>query len=115
MTPTQAKLVNWLEMCKCAYKKHWTRFKSGFEKSIIQTALDAPVDVDRAALTRLFGQLALADRSELLTFMASIPRGEIVRIMTPPFESGRIIFREPLLALIEGCAVDTQTFIESRG
>jgi len=63
--------------------------------------------VDRDALTRLFSLLALADRSELLTFMANIPRDEIVRIMTPPFESGKIIFREPLLALIESCAVDT--------
>jgi hypothetical protein len=107
VTPTQAKLVKRLEICKCAYKKHWTRSNSGFEKSIIQTALDAPVDVDRTALTRLFSQLALGDRKELLTFMTSIPRDEIVRIMTPPFESGRIIFRGPLLALIESCAVDT--------
>jgi len=106
MTQIQVKLVNWLEIWEGAYRKHWSRLKNGFEGSIIQGALDAPVDVDRDALTRLFSLFALADRSEFLTFMANIPRDEIVRIMTPPFESGKIIFREPLLALIESCAVD---------
>ncbi len=93
MTQIQVKLVNWLEIWEGAYRKHWSRLKNGFEGSIIQGALDAPVDVDRDALTRLFSLFALADRSEFLTFMANIPRDEIVRIMTPPFESGKIIFR----------------------
>jgi hypothetical protein len=106
ITPTQGKLYNWLKIYEGAYKKHGGRLKSGFRNSIIQEALRAPVDVDRDALTRLFSQLALADRSELLKFVASIPRDQFVHIMTPPIDSGKIVFRGPLLT-IRNCVVDT--------
>jgi len=105
--PGRAKLVGWSGICEGAYNKYWGHFRNSFEKRIIEEALDAPVDMDRDALTRLFGQLALAERTELLKFVAQIPRDEFIHIMTPPFEFGRIIFREPLLTLIESCAVDT--------
>ena len=97
----RAKFVSWLETCNGAYKRHWSCFKDGFEETIIQGALVAPVEVDRFALTLMFRHPTLADRSELPTFIASVPSDEIVRIMTPPFESGNIIFRETLLTLIE--------------
>lgn len=102
----QYRLNNWSYICEVAVKKHQDRLKKGFGKSIIQGALDAPVDVDREAISRLFSQLTFADKSELPNFVASMPKGQIVQLMTPPIESGKIVFRESLI-LIQNCAVDT--------
>ena len=101
----QGRLNTWLRICEVIFKKHQERFKNGFGKSIIQGALDAPVDVDREAVSRLFSQLMLADKNELPNFVASIPKGQIVQLTTPPIESGTIVFRESLI-LIRNCAVD---------
>jgi len=93
--------------CHGAMKRYyWARLKNGFEESIIQGALHAPVYVDRAALTRLFDELMLVGKSELVKFVASIPEGEIVRIMTPPIDSGEIVFGYHL-SVIGNCVVDT--------
>jgi len=102
----QYKLKNWSDICEVAFEKHQGRLKKGFGKSIIQGALDAPVDVDREAISRLFSRLTLADKSELPNFVASMPKGQIVQLMTPPIESGKITFRESLI-LIRNCAADT--------
>lgn len=93
----QAKYASWSK----TYEKHWACFKDGFEETIIKGALVAPVEVDRHALTQMFKHPTLAERSELPTFMASVPSEEIVRIMTPPFESGQIIFDKTLLTLMK--------------
>ena len=93
------------------HKKHWDYLKNGFQKSIIQGALHAQVDVDRDALTQLFSQLALADKHELLKVVANIPRDKIVHVMTPPIESGTIVFREPLTA-IRDSIVGTSTGLD---
>ena len=106
MTCIQTKLISWRKIYEDAYEEHRCCLKEGFQRTVIRTALNAPVDVDRVALTRFFSELTL-DRSEFLTFMASIPRHEIVRIMTPPFESRGIVFREHLLTLIKSCTVGT--------
>ena len=86
-------------------RSYWARLKDGFEKSIIRGALDAPVGLDRATLIRLFGELALVGKNELLKFVASIPKGEIVRIMTPPFDSEEIVLKDNL-TFIRDCARD---------
>jgi len=106
MACIQTKLISWRKIYEDAYEEHRCCLKEGFQRTVIRTALNAPVDVDRVALTRFFSELTL-DRSEFLTFMASIPRHEIVRIMTPPFESRGIVFREHLLTLIKSCTVGT--------
>jgi Family of unknown function (DUF6535) len=93
------KLTDWSTICEDAYRKHWNRFRDGFQKRIIREALNAPVAVDRDALTRLFTHLTLADECELPEFMACVPREELIRIMTPPFDSDGIVFHDPLLAL----------------
>ena len=96
MTPRQEKLVHWKNICKDTYDRHRRRLKDGFEESIIQRAR-ARVDVDREALIRLFYQLAQANESGLLKFVAKIPGDKFVRtIMTPPIESGKIVLQEPL-------------------
>ena len=102
----QYKLMKWLDICEDVVKKHHDRLMKGFEKSIIQGALDAPVDVDREAISQLFSQVTLADKREFPNFVASIPNDQIVQLMTPPIESGKIAFRESLI-LIRNCAVDT--------
>ena len=102
----QYRLMNWSNICEAAVEKHHDRLKKGFGNSIIQGALDAPVDVDREAISRLFSQLTLADKSELPKFVASMPKGQIVQLMTPPIESEKIVFHEPLI-LIRNYAVDT--------
>ena len=100
MTPRQEKLVHWKNICKDTYDRHWKRLKDGLEESIIQRAIRARVDVDREALIRLFHQLTQANESELLKFVASIPRDKFVRtIMTPPIESGKIVLQEPLTVM----------------
>ncbi|KAH9966011.1 hypothetical protein BC827DRAFT_786206 [Russula dissimulans] len=85
-------------------KKHKQRLKDGFAKSIIQKAIKAPVDLDRMALTWLFKILALADKSKLSKFVASIPRDKVIELVTPLFDSGKIVFREPFLKLLQSCA-----------
>ena len=102
----QYRLMNWSRICEAAVKKHHNRLKKGFEESVIQGALDAPVDADREAISRLFSQLTLADKSEIPDFVASIPKGQIVQLMTPPIDSGKIDFHEPLI-LLRSCVVDT--------
>jgi hypothetical protein len=87
-------------------RSYWARLKDGFEKSIIRGALDAPVGVDRAALIRLFGELTLVSKNELVKFVASIPKDEIVRIMTPPTDSGEIVLKDNL-TFIRDCVIDT--------
>ena len=89
-------------------RDYWARLKNGFEESIIKVALDAPVDVDRAVLTRLFDELILVGKSALVKFVASIPEGEIVRIMTPPIDSGEIVLGYHL-SVIGNCVLDTTT------
>ncbi|KAI9512163.1 hypothetical protein F5148DRAFT_52238 [Russula earlei] len=107
------KLLGWLNVWGEAIKKRRDHLKRGFGKSIIQGALDAPVDVDRKALTWLFSHLALADNTKLPQFVANIPRDEIVKLMTPPLEleSGKMkmVFREHLLTLLHNCAFGTPT------
>jgi len=104
-SPKQAKLQRWYESCEDAVKNYRYRLTAGLGKSIIKGALDAPVVVDREALTRLFDQLTLADKSELPKFVASIPKDRIVHLMTPPIESGKIVFRDQL-TLIRNCGTD---------
>jgi len=108
-SPRQHKVVNWSKILEDAVKKRRYRLKNGFGKGIIQGALDAPVDVDRKALTRLFGLFELAaDKSKLPKFMAAIPRDKIVEFMTPPIDSGKIVFRKPLLTLLRNNVVGTR-------
>ena len=72
----------------------------GFRRSIVQVALDAPVLVDLKALTWLFGR---AGNTKTQEFIAKIPEGTIIQLMSGPIESGRIVFRDRLLSLLRSC------------
>ncbi|KAI0287656.1 hypothetical protein BC826DRAFT_1108255 [Russula brevipes] len=108
LSPRHAKLVNRLDILESAVGKHRQRLEDGLEKTIIQAAENVPAHVDRWVLTRLFGELAVADRSNLPKFMASIPREEMIDLMSPPIESRKIVFREHLLSVLRCCAVDAR-------
>jgi hypothetical protein len=80
----------------------------GFEKSIIESAKNPLERGDRKIITWLFSQLALYDKSKLRKFAANIPRNRI-RSLIPFIESGKVVLREPLLALLRSCAAVTDT------
>ena len=88
-------------------KKHQQNLMDGFRGSIVQGALEAPVIVDLKALTWLFGRAGLAENSKIQEFVAKIPGGTIVQLMSGPIESGRIVFRDHLLSLLRSCTPDT--------
>ena len=88
-------------------KKHQQNLMDGFQRSIVQEALDAPVLVDLKALTWLFGRPGLAEDNKIQEFVANIPGDTIVQLMSGPIESGRIVFRDHLLSLLRGCTPGT--------
>ena len=103
----QHNFGGWLESCENTVNKSRRRLKDGFEKHIIQAALAAPIDVDRKSLARVFNLFVLDDRSKLPGFVASIPRTKMIELMTPPIRNKKIVFRDPLLALLRNYAVGT--------
>ncbi|KAI0303275.1 hypothetical protein BC826DRAFT_340201 [Russula brevipes] len=108
-SPRQRRLVNWLKTGGYAVGKHKQCLKDGLEKTIVQGAKNAPSDVDRRALTRLFNEFVKADRGKLPKFLASITSEDLTELMTPPIDSGKIVFREPLLTVLRGCSMDART------
>jgi len=88
-------------------KKHQQNLMDGFWRSIVQGALDAPVLVDLKALTWLFWWTGLAETSKVQEFVANIPGGTIVQLMSGPIKSGRIVFRDHLLSLLRSCTPGT--------
>ena len=102
-SPSRHRIPDWLED---AAHKHWEYFTDGFEKSIIRSAKNPLEDGDRNIITWLFSQLALYDKSKLQKLAANIPRKRI-RDLIPFIESGKVVLRGPLLALLRSCAADT--------
>jgi hypothetical protein len=100
------RILDWITSLDKAARKHWQYVMGGFEKSIIRSAKDPLEDGDRKIITWLFNQLALYDKSKLRKLAANIPRNRI-RDLIPFIESGKVVLREPLLALLRSCAADT--------
>ena len=88
-------------------KRHQQNLMDGFRRSIVQVALDAPVLVDLKALTWLIGRAGLAENTKTQDFIANIPGGTIIQLMSGPIESGRIVFRDRLLSLLRSCTPGT--------
>ncbi len=103
----QRILTRCLQTIDNSAKKHQQNLMDGFRRSIIQGALGAPVLVDLKALSWLFGRPALAENSKIQEFVTNIPGGTIVQLMSSPVESGRIIFRDHLLSLLQSCTPGT--------
>ncbi len=106
-SPGQRRLVDWLNSCESAFKKHWRYLVDGFRKSVVNGAINAP-EGDRKIITWLFGLLALSDKSKLRKFAASIPRHKVLDFIRP-IESEKIVFRDPLLVLLRSCEVGEHT------
>src|SRR5260370_16195401 len=103
----QRILTRCFETVDNSAKKHQQNLMDGFRRSIVQGALDAPGLVDLKALTWLFGRPGLGENSKLQGFVANIPEGTIVQLMSGRIESGRVIFRDHLLTLLRSCAPGT--------
>jgi hypothetical protein len=118
----QLCILNWITSLDEAARKHWQYFMGSFEKSIIQSAKnpledgdreivdgdDEIIDEDHEIITWLISHLALYDKSKLQELAANIPRNRI-RNLIPFIKSGRVVLREPLLALLRSCVTDTRT------
>ena len=115
-------ILDWITSLDEAAQKHWQYFMGSFEKSIIQSAqspledgdreiIDGDhkiIDGDRKIITWLMSHLALYDKSKLQELAANIPRNRISNLI-PFIKSGRVVLREPLLALLRSCVADTRT------
>ena len=107
-SPGQRRLVDWLNSCENAFKKHWEYLMDGFRKSVIKGATSLQENWDRKIVAWMFNVLAMGDKSKFRKFAASIPRLRVSDLI-PFIESGTIPLQEPLLALLRSCAAGTRT------
>ncbi|KAF8493469.1 hypothetical protein F5888DRAFT_828214 [Russula emetica] len=103
----QGKLTQWLNSIDNSLEKHGKNSKDGFRFGIIQGALEAPVVVDVKALAWLLELPAMAEKGKIQDFVVNTPGDMLAQLMTLPIESGRIGFRDHLLALLRSCAPHT--------
>jgi hypothetical protein len=99
----QRILTQWLQTIGSSVKKHGERLKYGSRRGIIPVALRAPETVDLKAITWLFKLPALAEKSKIQDLVSCIPGATIVQLMSTPIESGKVIFRDHLLSLLQSC------------
>ena len=105
-SPWQRKLVDWLGSREKSIRKHWRYVMDGFEKSVINGAIEAQ-EGDRKIITYLFNVLSLSDKSKLRKLAACIPRHRILDLIQPGVDSGGL--RDPLLVLLRSCEAGTLT------
>ena len=103
MSAKHRRLARWSKAINNSAAKHERYLKDGFQRSIIQAALDAPVHVDLKALTWFFGLPGLAENSKFQEFVADIPGDIIIHLMSDPVKPGSYVFRDHLLALLRSC------------
>jgi hypothetical protein len=103
----QQILTRWLNSFDNSLDKHGKYLKGGFRFGIIQGALEAPVVVDVKALAWLLELPAMAEKGKIQDFVVNTPADMLARLMSMPIESGRIVFRDHLLALLRSCAHHT--------
>ncbi|KAH9172721.1 hypothetical protein EDB89DRAFT_2069393 [Lactarius sanguifluus] len=104
VTSLRQRILNdCIQLLDDSVKKHGQRLKDGFRNTIVQRAIEVSADVDSKALTWLLNEPALADKSKIQEFMASIPGDTIVQLISIPFYSGKI-FSQHLFTLLRSCA-----------
>jgi Family of unknown function (DUF6535) len=103
----QRKLTAWLDGVENLLDKQKRCLKDGLRQSTARAALETSEIVDLKALAWLLKLPALAEKSRIQDFITNIPGVTIVQLMSVPAESGRIIFRDHLLALLRSCAPGT--------
>ena len=95
---------SWLDSIETDLKEHKQCLRDGLRGSIIRDALQAPRDTDIKALNWLFQLPALARKSKIEMFVASLPSAVTIQLFSNPPEHGTIAFREHLSALLRSCA-----------
>jgi Family of unknown function (DUF6535) len=113
----QRTLTQWLNTMDNSLDKHGKYLKDGFRFSIIQGALEAPVVVDVKALAWLLKLPAMAEKGKIQDFVVNTPGDMLAQLMSVPIESGSIVFRDHLLALLRSCVphtVELDEFVRRR-
>jgi hypothetical protein len=100
----QRKLTEWLEGAESHLDEQRRRLKDGLRQTTARAALETPEIVDLKALAWFLKLPALAEKTRIQDFITNIPGDTIIQLMSTPTESGRIIFRDYLLALLRSCA-----------
>jgi len=101
------RLVPLLMFFEVAVKKHKTRLKDGFWKTILQEALDTSNSLDVKALTWWLQLPALAEERKSQDILECIPKETVVQLMVGPIWSSKQVFRERLLSLLRSCEPGT--------
>ena len=112
VTPSgQRQPAESLKICYRAVEDCRQRFKHNLNpvSRLISRAKEATMDVDRKALTQLFDLLSPADESKTSNIVACIPREKMVELVAPSTESGNVVFRQPILTVLQSCADGTRT------
>ena len=103
----QRKLTQWLGSTDNYLDKHWEYLKGGFQSSIIQGALEAPVVVDVKALAWLLKMPVMAEKGKFQELAVNTPGYMLAKLLSQPIKSGNFGFRDHLLALLQSCAPHT--------
>ena len=115
-TFTQRTVTRWLVTIEEFAKKHERRLRDGFLENLVKYALlKAPENTDLKALTWSFRLPALAEKSKIQKFIASIPGRRVVELFKQgnPFHHDTIDFRHHLSTLFRtSCAPDTAGLTE---
>ena len=98
---------SWLDHIETDLKEHKQCLRDGLRGSIVRDALQAPRDTDIKALNWLFQLPALARKSKIERFVASLSSAVTIQLFSNPPENGTIAFREHLSALLRSCAPGT--------
>jgi hypothetical protein len=91
---TQDILTQWLKSIDSSAEKHRKRLKSGFRGTVVNYALEASKKTDVKALTWLFQLPALAEKSKIQKFVASMPGEVIIQLLDNSVDQGET-FRHP--------------------
>ena len=99
----QRILTQWLNNVDNSLDRHGRYLKGGFRFGIIQGALEAPAVDDVKALAWQLELPAMAEKGKIQDFVVNAPGDMLAQLMSMPIKSGRIIFRDHLLALLRSC------------
>ncbi|KAH9054828.1 hypothetical protein EDB87DRAFT_1644897 [Lactarius vividus] len=103
VTSIRQRILNdYIQLLDDSVKKHGQRLKDGFRNTIVHRAIEVSADVDSKALAWFLNEPALADKSKIQEFVASIPGDTIIQLISAPFYSGKI-FSQHLSTLLRSC------------
>ena len=81
--------------------------EEGRFRRVVGSLLFRRVTVDIKTLAWLLKLPTMAEKGKIRDFVVNTPGGMLAQLMAVPIESGRIVFRDHLLALLQSCASHT--------